>query len=442
VQLLALACGAWLIVSQSADPVLRARPSFFQGVVSVLSVLGVWACAAAIAFGFYLSASLDRISKLLARAVRSSAPAMWLPPATLLVSNRTPGLAALGLILIANSARVFVSDIAPLTRRRRSPHRSDRLFGHHVAEPGFFARHTLPLILGALALQGAIFCAVAGSPLMACVLVVAGASLWAWSFARTAVSRRSDPAKLRHSLPGILLMLLLTVWISLGELGAADNTIDVWRRIAYGAPAAAEPVTRTRVEKKAVPIAGIGLVPGVILRPPKKHPDRKRVIVLPESRAGGLRSRPIAIAFSGEYHLFPASSGRIQTDSSVYTGTPLDSVYMNVGGGPMETQAYQPLDPPIDLSNCAKLQVTLRIGETSPVLASVELIYEARREDLGAHAFGFERAPEETLDFDMRQGPARRGVRAIRVLFHGDPSRRSQTTKVAVQLFTLVPRSL
>ena len=121
-------------------------------------------------------------------------------------------------------------------------------------------------------------------------------------------------------------------------------------------------------------LEGKDLVPGVILRPETRAHNQEYARLLPASARGLLISRPMTIQFTGEYHLFPTSSGQVQSDSVVYSGTPLDAAYINMGGGSMETEAYQPFHPPIDFTNCPRLELTLRNGERSPSSATVYLI--------------------------------------------------------------------
>ena len=118
---------------------------------------------------------------------------------------------------------------------------------------------------------------------------------------------------------------------------------------------------------------------------------------------------------------------------------PLTSIW---AAGSMETEAYQPLHPPIDFTNCARLELTLRNGERSPSSATVYLKLNKRIEEIGSEIFGFEPRPTETVGYDVPSRSWPFLVSGIRVVFHCDPSRRSQSTKVAVEKFTLIPRTL
>ena len=138
---------------------------------------------------------------------------------------------------------------------------------------------------------------------------------------------------------------------------ASPSLMESWQYVAYGTRPS-EPEGRTSaarlVDTKRVMLQGKELVPGVILRPETKARDQEHARLLPAGTRGLLMSRPLTIQFTGEYHLFPTSSGQVQSDSVVYSGTPLDAAYINMGGGSMETEAYQPLHPPIDFTNCAE----------------------------------------------------------------------------------------
>jgi hypothetical protein len=279
------------------------------------------------------------------------------------------------------------------------------------------------------------------------MLVAFGAALWTVTWVSRGAYRTSAATpKPLQSLLSILLTLALAVWISSAEVRlASPSLMESWRYVAYGTRPS-EPEGRTSaarlVDTKKVMLAGKDLVPGVILRPETRARNQEHARLLPASARGLLISRPLTIRFTGEYHLFPTSSGQVQSDSVVYSGTPLDAAYINMGGGSMETEAYQPLRPPIDFTNCGRVELTLRNGERSPSSATLHLIHSKRMEEIGSEIFGFEPAPIEILKYDIALVPRPFLVDGIRIVFHRDPSRRSQSTKVAIEKFTLIPRQL
>ena len=122
---------------------------------SIAAVLVAWSGAFVIAIGVLLAVSLDNLRDLVWRAVRVSAAAMWLPPAFLLVSERTVFSSAIGFLLIANTMRLLVSKLAirnPIHRRRRLFKR-DLYFRDVVVHEGSFSKQTVPVIVGALAVH-------------------------------------------------------------------------------------------------------------------------------------------------------------------------------------------------------------------------------------------------------------------------------------------------
>jgi hypothetical protein len=126
----------------------------------------------------------------------------------------------------------------------------------------------------------------------------------------------------------------------------------------------------------------------------------------------------------------------------VIKGTPLDAVYASMSGGVIQTEAYQPMYPPIDLANCGRIHVRIRTAEQSPAAATMHLITTAGQLELGMEIFGLQSGREETLEFAVPPPPANLIVKAIRIVFLRDPMNRSQSTKVEVVDFTLVPRIL
>jgi hypothetical protein len=391
-------------------------------------IVGVWACAAILAFGIHIAVSLASVKRLLLSSLRASAPAMWLVPGFLLVSELTPAATVLGLLLIGNTARLLVSNLAPqninpgksprMTRRRAGFFRQSQL------ERDMFARQTVPAIFGALALQAGICMTWSGRPLAAAALFAIGSAIWTAAWIARDAYRPSKPAHPLLSLASIILVVGLTASLSVRREPAA--------------PVEKPPVARLVAPKKPILLPGKELVPGVILRPETKRKQEGTLAQLP-TRLGLLVQRPLTFSFTGEYHLFPTSSGHVQSDSVVYRGTPLDAAYINMGGSSMETEAYQPFRLPIDCSKCGKVQLALRSGERSPASATLRLHFEEGEVDLGSQVFGFEPKPEETLEYEVPIPMRRAGLRGIRVVFHCDPARRSESTRVAIDRFTFLP---
>jgi hypothetical protein len=92
----------------------------------------------------------------------------------------------------------------------------------------------------------------------------------------------------------------------------------------------------------------------------------------------------------------------------------------------MEAIAVQGFEPPIDLMHCSKVLVSLTSAETTPLLASMQLVGERVVEDGGTELMGMKLAREETLEFRVpfRLKPIL--VRAIRIVFQSPDGRRNK----------------
>ena len=421
-------------------------------VVAPVAVVSAWMAAAILALCVYVAVSLDDVPDLANAALHASAPAMWLPAAFALLSVATLETTIIALLVIANSVRLLVSRAAPQVYvQMHARNRSRRRIGYFCYMTGAeFARETLPTVVGAFAIHAAVIAVWAGYPLAAAALVALGAGMWT----STAVERRSvraaGNANLRRTAAGAVIAFVLAASLSLGQLRSnGGNAIETvlaqsrlaWTRLGHTSQPEVQTggatVTKLEQPKRQVAVPAKDLVPGVILRPdraPRPQTPARRTV------PRGVRSmlEPVVMPFTGEYHLFPTSSGSVQSDSVVYRGTPLDAVYRNVGGGPIETEAYQPFAPAIDFTNCGKIRLSLRHEETAPALASLQLIAVAGVENLGSEVFALEGAPQETLEFAVPKSPRLARVTGMRIGFRCDPSRRSESTKVAVLHFEFV----
>ena len=437
-------------------------------------VLVVWAAAGTITLGTYLALSMAPLADLVTAASLVSANAMWLVPGSLLLASGWPVAIAAGVGAVINSMRLLVSNRVPGNDRTIATHRTvreshRRLFRYQLEQPVLFSRERLPVMLGSVALQAGAYALVAGNPLSAAVSFAIATAAWV----RTSVSRGALEARVPARAPGasarILMTLLWTATLTAAllqveivpesaaagasaiDIGAPPQTPGVTRRMLgllvhrraapskLGRPAAQTVVTRVVDPGPAIGAGDQSGVPGVVLRP---APVRRQSLppIAPAAHLQVSRAQPLAIAFTGEYELFRTSSGTLPKGAVVETGTPLERVYGTTNGGPMETIAVQTFDPPIDLTNCAKVLVALTSGETMPLLASMQLVAERSVEDGGTDLMGMKRAREETLEFLVPLTSGRLLVNAIRIAFLRPAGERDKNVRVAVERFTLVPR--
>lgn len=403
---------------------------------ALVFVLLTWACAAVIMCWIFASVSMESLRVLLFASIVSSVPAMWFVPALLMLTTPVPILVATGLLLIANTTRLLVSRSAPA-----------RLTERTVGKTGI-----APAVAGAVVFQFGICVIYAGYALAAAGLFVFGATVWTL----VAVARGSlQPRKVRktpHAVLSIVVTVILAILLSDGafemqgdpatdEVSLFQDTLTVFQRLTFApkpkpeaARAKATPLAR---KNKDVPSSGKSGVPGVVLRPDRRA--ERQHIFLSAGKARVSLARNLTFPFTGEYHLYLTSSRRVPPDAVVHTGTPLDEAYLANAGNPMETEAYQALTPPLDFRECGKILLAISSGETTPASASLRLVTAGLEADLGTEIFGLDPAAKETLEFRLPSPPRTLIVTAIRVLFRRNPTQQDQSTKVAIERFTLVP---
>lgn len=420
--------------------------------VSLLSVLSAWGAATVVLAAVYAVRSLDRIGRVMAAAAIAAAPAMLIPPAALLLSGASPGAIGVGVALILNATRLLVShgNAEKKLRRRRKSSGKQRFFVTSETRLGMG-----PAVAGALTLQAGLGAIWGGYPLAAALLLVAAAGIWTICSIKRGANTPGAPRPILNGALSALLTFLLATFIAVREFGKEpeqtynagllDSTVHLWNRMAFGEiaqpPEAKQKVTTVVTRKPEVILPGSALVPGVIFRPDVKRDDGRAALFVAPSVVGPISvDRPITMAFTGEYHLFPMSSGGVHKDATVYRGTPLDAEYINTSGGALETEARQRMEPPIDLRYCGAIRVKLRTGERSPALALMQLIAEGQTVDLGSEVFALEGRELETLEFTVPPG-ANSKAREIRLVFRRDPARRNHSAKVAVEGFVLLPRT-
>ena len=415
-------------------------------------VLLVWGCSCVVVLVAYLFVSLDDFRKVLAAAASGSAPAMWFAPAMLLLSGRTLASAAAGVILVANTVRLLMSREAPKTVALENPTASrrsaPRLF--RSATGPELPRETLAPILGGFAIQIGIVAMVAGYPILSAAFVAGAAAVWTKSSLRRGAYRPRPQAGRGRTVINVALTLLLTVSVSLAFLSSNERLTKhqplerakrAWTRLAAGGGSTAESKTKpgSRSINPAKAIILTGLVPGVILRPPTKLAQQPR-LVLRGPQAVLPWSSPVEFQFTGEYQLFPASSGGVGDDAAIDRGTPLDAVYRTVTGSPLKTVAYQKLTPPIDFRNCAKVELTVLSNEAMPGVVAMQILAAGGVQNLGSDIFGLRPGGEEMLEFAVPALSQSWMADGIRVEFHGDPRRNYLSAQVAVRSVRLVPR--
>jgi hypothetical protein len=300
-------------------------------------------------------------------------------------------------------------------------------------------------ILGAIALQLGLYAVLAGSAALALMGFCGCAAMWRFDGRVRGIRIAGKTRDGRFVISDVILTILIAALLSGVQLGNGVAKLTARLPPALlpaipGLEAISKPVEGHR-RKPDLNVTQLAAgVPGVVFRPEvKRHP--RPVVGYP---AGGTHVsflRSVTFPFTGEYHVFPTSNGHIGSLAQILKGTPLDSRYQSLSGGTVETQAYQKLTPPIDLTECRAIEMMLSSAEVTPASAVMQLIVGGHVQDLGIEIFGLASKPQEKLTFEVPRLASDEKVDAIRIVFNRDPSFRNQTVKVAIQWFTLLARS-
>jgi hypothetical protein len=408
--------------------------------------------------------------------MRAALHALWFVPAMLLISPAAdPWAIAAGLVLMANAARLVVSNPPPQRRMlsRRKWRMTHRLFGASRVNRSVFSKESWPAIVGAFALQSGSFAVWARYPLWGALLFAAAVACWTWvSITRGAYlgHRRIHWA---HRVLSVWIVVLLSISLTVVRIGlegggggsaagTAGNTVPIgWleetrealRHYINPPPVKAPSGTAAAAKSRANAVRVVSAtlepdqlgkdgIPGLVLQPAKKKAQNLTLPPAYRLRVTLDPQKPVNIPFTGEYHLFRESSSALPPDSVQRPGSPMDAIYVTTNGTPMETDAYQDFDPPVDFGPCAKIRMTLTSGEVFPASATLILVGAETAGEMGPEIFGMTSDPEETLEFTVPQGVAGVPVKGIRVIFRHNPMEASHSTQVAIQRFTFLPRGL
>jgi hypothetical protein len=195
-----------------------------------------------------------------------------------------------------------------------------------------------------------------------------------------------------------------------------------------------------------------GSFPGVVLLP-EVRPVPLLVAPRPANYGlDGMPARPFGIPFGGEYWFYRWSYRRPPFNSLYRKGRPDELSFSTTDHWPLQMEARQSLDEPIDLTCCRKIQIQIWNADRHPDTVSLELsllesdlahapsLYLGKvpvqsRPDLTHEPVA---AVPELLDFPIETGTTG-SYSAFKVMFHRARSRADKSARVAIERFILVP---
>ncbi len=444
------------------------------------------AWSACVTFALYLTIPSDQRDDMMRVTLRTSTAAVWFAPAMILFTQLSPAALAAALALVVSATRLLYAQwrlIHPLAEAPPVPVIPAGMFGENEPPPVFFLKAMAPALAVALCLQGGAVAIAMQFPLLAgCLLASAAALLtvYAISIGLADVDRRRT---LPQAAFGAVLTLLLASTLTVGGLtgrvvhhpriadefgrapsGLVESLRAMLRQVFYGEqpPGAREAneVERPKdvdatLPPEAIPDSGPfpdGSFPGVVLFP-EVRPVPLLVAPRPSNYAiNGMPSRPFGIPFGGEYWFYRWSYRRPPYNSFYRKGRPDELSFSTTDHWPLQMEARQNLDEPIDISCCRKIQIQIWNADRHPDTVSLELFLlekdMAHSPSLYLGKVPVQSKPDltreavapipELLEFPIPAGTTG-SYSVFKVMFARARARADKSARIAIERFILVP---
>jgi hypothetical protein len=411
---------------------------------AMLYVMLAWICGAFIAFWVYFAIALADLPHAARFSLRASAPAMWFAPAIVLLPAPFAAAFAVSLFLIANATRQLISQwgvvASPIQHFEPAPAEPALMFRAAGPDAAFLSRNSVPVLMASLTAQAGLVALFWRHPLRAAALfALSTAILTSLSIAAGAYRPGKLPA-LPHSALSIVLTFLLAATITVGGIavrgGGGAGSDSASGSSAPGGPS--DSALSKDLPPPSEDNGGFGGdFPGVILLPEvKPYTTLVAPVLAPPAKFGAPIVRAVDIPFSGQYWMFRWPATRPPRRSVIRRGSATDLSFHTTDGWPMEMDAHQKLDPPVNVQCCSQIQLVIRNTDPFPGTVSLELILldSAIPMSLGSIA-----PAGQLLTYRIPPVPALRKFDELKVVFHRDRIRADKSAKIAIERFILVP---
>ena len=424
VAILGLIATGWFVWADSIGPRAGRAPTHLLVEHAIGNVFLAYLCAVAIATLIYLTVAWTGRPRV-RHPLRSLTMAAWYFPAMILMFALSPVSIAIGLLLVFTTTRL----IAARWDRNRPP--------LSVSVRSLFLKR----MAVALACSAAIhFCVAAyarGSAILAAALFAGIVAILTSLAIVVGAYAPAKPARLSHSIAGVLLIVLLTIGLRITLRGGGGGA--GFEDAGDGTPVAEDNfpgvVLLQELEKNAVLIA----------------PDLKRN-ARSKGRGFFAAARPETLTetkdvrFSGEYWMFLPRYRRPPPKSLVERGNP-SKLSFSTNGGPMVMEAHQPLDAYIDPSSCAAIRLVVAGPDTQNLLVfQLFLVDTGTFDPRGGESLGYQYVRgnsatngSETLTFSVPATVRLKRFNEIKIAFR-QPGLMNKSLKIAVERMTILPR--
>jgi hypothetical protein len=396
--------------------------------------------------------------------ILSTIIAVWTAPLMILLLDRSAwaGLIAAAMVIAGFSALGSLKDHEESSDA--APEQAQQSFGNffQLESLSRFSKRLAMAIMASAALEAAGFANWIAEREVAFVLFIAGAAVLATQlpipgeFTAGSPHRMLSRNGMRLALSAgcatamVLIGLLPFIASSHGDVSLAALLRSLFLRKAGGAIVRSHPL---RLQQ--TPIRSDGYI-GVILTP-KRMPEvisKKLPQLVLNTKSPGLKN-PLHIPFTGSYWFFQDPFVRPPFDSMTAEGDPAQVRVRSSNRKPLQMEAVQTLDEPIETRNLEKIELTMLDADRDPDTVSIELVladthtWGGPMVSLGigrleqASALGSIMLSHfETDAFRMPVHSRLERFNQIRLIFRLDPSRDRKAAAIAIESFVLVPRGL
>ena len=478
VQIGSLLATAWMVWWAALVPRIHQQTLL----TLLLQVLGytllAWAWSAAVAFALYAIVPMEDRSNVVPDALRTAATAVWFGPAMILLSNFSLASLLPALVLVVYASRLLYAQWRPSTGGlppRVYVAREPGAFADCQLPQAFVWRERLPAIGVALCLEGGAVAVAAHYPLLGAAFFCAGTAVLTVFSMATGAANAGRPPTLPKSIVGILATIVLAALMALGG-GRGGGMFGVRGASGAGHPSLVETARAVLrelfygetpggrggngPEAPTVPSTNYtgasGGFPGVILWPEIK-PVTTLIAPLPALGSNPFQGRPaqpLSIPFGGEYWMFRWPFAHPPLSSFKERGTPSKLAFSTTDHTPLQMEADQKLETPIDVRCCSGIQIELLNADGYPGTLTLELILlntengapvsmslgsepVTSRPDISQDAV---KPVRETLTFPVPPQSFMDQFTELKIVFHRTRPRIDKSAKVSVERFILQPR--
>jgi len=340
----------------------------------------------------------------------------------------------------------------------------------------FVWRDRLPALGVALCLEAGAVAVAAHYPLLGAACFCAGTAVLTIFSMTTGAATAGRAPTLPKSIVGILATIVLTSLMMLGRGGPAaggfgtsqafgeghpslvETARAVLRQLFYGeAPGEHGGTGGTAPPRPQTANTGAsGGFPGVILWPEIK-PVTTLIAPLPALGTNPFQGRPaqpMSIPFGGEYWMFRWPFAHPPASSILERGTPSKLAFSTTDHTPLQMEAHQKLETPIDVRCCRAVQIEVLNADHYPGSLLLELVLLDTEHgapiplSLGTALVtshpDTSRDPvvpaREMLEYAVPADPSIDQFNELKVVFRRAGQRMDKSAKVSVERFVLLPR--